>query len=252
MVPLVLVPQVLLAGAMIPFEEMNQFIPWFEHRTDENGRLKPGRVPLVAELCPLRYSYEMFVVAQATENLWEIERLKIQKQVDILKAKPGMLTPTERDKMHLLLSGLTAISSLEAPDADTAKYYVRTIRRLATGQSIDELTDFVKKLEKIKKQTIVSFYVNDRVQGIFEYAEAQRQSREAVDRPSIFLAKLQPLPFMGDGKLPDDPGYSADHGSIPTLWKDYMILMIMGIVPLVISGFFVKRRLEVRARHARL
>ena len=48
MVPLLLIPQILMAGAIVRFDEMNQFIPWSAHRTDEHGRLKPGRVPLVA------------------------------------------------------------------------------------------------------------------------------------------------------------------------------------------------------------
>lgn len=247
MVPLVLIPQVLLAGAMIPFEEMNQFIPWSAHRTDENGRLKPGRVPLVAEVCPLRYSYEMFVVDQATNNLWELERVKIQKSVDILKNKPGMLTSDEKDKMRMLLRGLTAISSLEAMDADDAKLHLRSLRRLAMGDSEESLNAYIKDLEKVKNQTMVSYFVNDRIQGIYEFAEAQRQSRETTDRPTIFLAHLQPIPLMGDGKLPDDPGYSADHGTVETLWKDGVVLFLMGLIPLVISGMRVKKRLDVRA-----
>lgn len=246
MVPLVLIPQVLLAGAMIPFEEMNQFIPWSAHRTDENGRLKPGRVPLVAEACPLRYSYEMFVVDQATNNLWELERSKIQKSVDILKNNPGMLTSAEKDKMRMLLRGLTAISSLEATDADEAKRHLRALRRYAMGDSEEGLDAYIKDLEKVKKQTMVSYFVNDRIQGIYEFAEAQRQSRETVDRPTIFLAHLQPIPWMGDGKLPDDPGYSADHGTVETLWKDGVVLFLMGLIPLVVAGWAVKKRMEVK------
>ena len=52
MVPLLLIPQILMAGAIVRFDEMNQFIPWSAHRTDEHGRLKPGRVPLVAGILP--------------------------------------------------------------------------------------------------------------------------------------------------------------------------------------------------------
>ena len=79
MVPLLLIPQILMAGAIVRFDEMNQFIPWSAHRTDEHGRLKPGRVPLVAEFCPLRYSFETMVVDQASKNVWERERETIQE-----------------------------------------------------------------------------------------------------------------------------------------------------------------------------
>lgn len=90
MVPLLLIPQILMAGAIVRFDEMNQFIPWSAHRTDEHGRLKPGRVPLVAEFCPLRYSFETMVVDQASKNVWERERETIQEKVDDLKERPHL------------------------------------------------------------------------------------------------------------------------------------------------------------------
>jgi hypothetical protein len=249
LVPLILVPQVLLAGAMIPFQEMNQFIPWSVHRTDASGRLKPGRVPVVAEFCPLRYSYEMYVVDSATNNIWEQEREKIQKPVDELKNKPGNLTQDERDQMRRLLRGLTAVSSLEATSSEEAKQSLRDIRRrsTSTGPRSEESMDFLlARLEKVKGDTMVSYFVNDRVLGIFEYAEAQRQSRETTDKPTIFLARNQPIPGLGDGKNPDDPDYSADQGSIPTLWKDAIVLFLMGGIPLIITGVRLKRKLNVK------
>lgn len=251
MVPLLLIPQVLLAGAMIPFQEMNQFIPWSAHRTDETGRLKPGRVPLVAEACPLRYSYEMLVVEQATNNIWDVERKKIQKRLDMLKNKPGMLDDDERDELKLLLDSLTAMSSLEAPDSEEAKRRIRDIRRVALASSRENFDKLVEELEPQQDASTMplpAYFVNDRILGIYEYAEAQRQSRETTDRPGIFLAHRQPLPFLGDGLMPDDPGYSADHGTISTLVRDASILIIMGIVPLVITGLSLKRRLDIKSR----
>ncbi|MEG1937983.1 MAG: ATP-binding cassette domain-containing protein [Akkermansia sp.] len=250
MVPLLLIPQVLLAGAMIPFEEMNQFIPWSANRVDKNGRLLAGRVPLVADVCPLRYSYEMLVVDQATNNIWEEERVKIQKRVDLLKKKPGMLTTKERSELKLLLRALTAISSLSSPDSKTAKLDLRDIRRSVSGNDEKSFNALIEQFEKRppKMNTMVSYFVNDRIMGIYEFAEAQRQSRETFDRPSIFLAHRQPLILLGDGKLPDDPGYSADYATISTLWKDSLVLFIMGLVPLIVTGMSVRRRLDVKMK----
>lgn len=251
MVPLLLIPQVLLAGAMIPFQEMNQFIPLSASRTDKTGRLLPGRIPVAAEVCPLRYVYEMLVVEQATNNIWEEERTKIQKRVDALKNKTGMLNRDERAEMKRLLKGLTAISSLSSPDGETAKQDLRNIRRGSLGGDDNSFGKLIQDLEKRNENmnTMVSYFVNDRIQGIYEFAEAQRQSRETFDRPGIFLASRQPLPFMGDGKLPDDLGYSADHATISTLTKDGIALFIMGIIPLLITGIAVKRRLDVKMRN---
>lgn len=254
MVPLLLIPQVLLAGAMIPFQEMNQFIPWSIHRTDDTGRLKPGRVPLIAEACPLRYAYEMLLVDQATYNIWEIEQQKIQDRLDELKRKPGRLTPGENEERNMLLRSLAAIFSLEASDHDQAKQRIRDVRRAGLSGSLEHFNTLVAELDSAMNDSTLplpAFFVNDRVLGLYEYAEAQRQSRETLDKPGIFLAHLQPLPFYDDGLKPDDKGYSADNGTMPTVWRDAAILFVMGLVPLVITGLAIKGRLEIRAPRSR-
>ena len=60
----------------------------------------------------------------------------------------------------------------------------------------------------------------------------------------FFLARRQPLPWGNSGKSPDDPGYSADEGTVPTPWKDSVFLFLMGAAPLFVTGRVIKRRLE--------
>lgn len=79
--------------------------------------------------------------------------------------------------------------------------------------------------------SVKSFYVNDRVVMLDESAEIQRVSRDALDRPEIFLGRRQPLPWEGSGQSPGDPGYSADDGTVPTPWKDSLFLFLMGAAP---------------------
>lgn len=250
MVPLLLIPQVLLAGAMIPFDEMNQFVPWKTNRTYESDQLKPGRVPLIAETCPLRYSYEMLIVRQATHNIWELERKKIQTELDKLKNKPGVLSDEEHQRIKLILRGLTAISSVGASSHKEAKQNIRAIRRLVlSSNSLEEFDQYLATKDEIlekRQHPLPDYFVNSRVSGLYEFAEAQRQSRETTDHPNIFLAHLQPLPFIDDGKNPDDPGYSADNNTMSTLIRDTGILMIMGLVPLIITGLSIKKRLEIK------
>ncbi len=75
-----------------------------------------------------------------------------------------------------------------------------------------------------------------------ESAEIQRVSRDALDRPEIFLARRQPLPWGGSGLSPGDSGYSADDGTVPTPWKDSLFLFLMGAAPLLVTGRVLKRR----------
>lgn len=245
MVPLLLIPQILMAGAIVHFDEMNQFIPWSAHRTDEHGRLKPGRVPLVAEFCPLRYSFETMLVDQASRNVWEREREIIQEKVDELKGRPH-LDDREFEEFKLLKMALLHIAAIGADGPEQAKAAVRQVRRAALDGSEKSYRRTIAELELLGKghPSVKSFYVNDRVVMLDESAEIQRVSRDALDRPEIFLARRQPLPWEGSGQSPGDSGYSADDGTVPTPWKDSLFLFLMGAVPLLVTGRVLKRRLE--------
>lgn len=243
MVPLLLIPQILLAGAIVHFDEMNQFIPWSAHRADEHGRLKPGRVPLVAELCPLRYSFEMMIVAQATKNIWEQERLIIQERVDELKEIEN-LSNSEFQEFKLLKLALLHIAAVGGSDYLDAKNVIRRVRRAAQSGDDGEYNKEIERLEAhgADKPSVKSFYVNERIVMLDESAEVLRVSREAVDRPEIFLARRQPWPWAS-GESADNAEFNANKDTISTLWKNNFILLCMGIVPLYVTGRVLKNRL---------
>ena len=79
-VPLLLVPQMLLAGALVPYREMNRGL--FEDARIERER---GGVPVPARIMPLRFAYEGMVVTQATRNPFDLNRIRIQRRVDTFK-----------------------------------------------------------------------------------------------------------------------------------------------------------------------
>ena len=123
---------------------------------------------------------------------------------------------------------------------------MRTVRRAAIDGSEKSYKRTISELEQKGKgkPSVKSFYVNDRIVMLDESAEIQRVSRDTLDRPEIFLARRQPLPWGNSGKAPDDPGYSADEGTVPTPWKDSVFLFLMGAAPLFVTGRVIKRRLE--------
>src|SRR5205814_5315596 len=77
-VPLVLIPQIIMGGALIKYEDMNRnlalvytFTRWFcEHPSIEQGKKMSSRlqVPFVCQFIAMRWSYEEMVVAQAKLN----------------------------------------------------------------------------------------------------------------------------------------------------------------------------------------
>src|SRR6478735_3476914 len=77
-VPLVLIPQIIMGGALIKYEDMNRnlalvytFTRWFsEHPNKEKTRKTESKlqVPLVCQFIAMRWSYEEMIVAQAKLN----------------------------------------------------------------------------------------------------------------------------------------------------------------------------------------
>lgn len=236
MVPLLLIPQILMAGAIVRFDEMNQFIPWSAHRTDEHGRLKPGRVPLVAEFCPLRYSFETMVVDQASKNVWERERETIQEKVDDLKERPH-LDDREFEEFKLLKMALLHIAAIGAEGPEQAKAAVRQVRRAALGGSEKSYRRTIAELELLGKgrPSVKSFYVNDRVVMLDESAESSVSAGMPWTGRKFFWPP--PASALGSSGLsPGDSGYSADDGTVPTPWKDSLFLFLMGAAPLLVTA----------------
>src|SRR5207245_11170120 len=77
-VPLVLIPQIIMGGALIKYEDMNRNLAllyslshWFsEHpSTDKNKKMESKlQVPFVCQLVAMRWSYDEMVVAQSKLN----------------------------------------------------------------------------------------------------------------------------------------------------------------------------------------
>ncbi len=91
------------------------------------------------------------------------------------------------------------IAAIGAEGPEQAKAAVRQVRRAALGGSEKSYRRTIAELELLGKDrpSVKSFYVNDRVVMLDESAEIQRVSRDALDRPEIFLARRQPLPWGG-------------------------------------------------------
>jgi ABC-type multidrug transport system ATPase subunit len=174
-VPLVLIPQIILGGALIKYEEMNKnldFVYAINRWISQNpGTEKPRQseleVPWVCEFMPMRWSYEALVVCQAKLNplTWRQDLLnrRITETVQALNSgdpKAEVRLANYKDALAIL-SGLEDGTAsgvdrklariddfLENPDTDPSR-----ILRGGTGVTAEQLyvnqkvTDLVSKAE---------------------------------------------------------------------------------------------------------
>ena len=179
-VPLLLIPQILLAGALVSFEEMNRGM--FEGADD--GRAA-GIEPIPARLMPLRYAYEGMMVNQAAENPFEKNRRKIQARIDPLKKKvetqlagdkSKKLNPKENARLDILKEALRRLMAAEAEDYKKARDLAEKITQTGRKKSMDELLAIspYPDDEGIETQPLSEFFVNSRTDLLVGKAELDR------------------------------------------------------------------------------
>jgi len=180
-VPYILIPQMLLCGAFIKYEDMNRnldlryaFSRWFavhpEQAKDKNESAL--QVPFVCEFIPMRWSYEALVVAQCKLNPFTSRQDEARRQITALaeKRKAKGLTDAENNRLEDLKETLALLSALEG---DTPEYFVDRFKRV----------DAVLKGKPLKPSALYSqksrysaegLYVNQKVTDLVYKAESEQ------------------------------------------------------------------------------
>ncbi|MFT7172795.1 MAG: ABC-type multidrug transport system ATPase subunit [Paracoccaceae bacterium] len=187
-IPLILVPQILLAGALIPFKEMNRGL--FVGADDGRDQ---GNEPVPSTIMPLRYAFEGSIVSQATGNRFEQVRQPLQEQIEKLK-KLKKLNTGEEEELQKRGEELRVLYAAVATNAKAADLILKD--PLAELQRLQEFEDSGGEFDPEEKvRSISQFFVNERVENLVELAETSRLDGRRNDRPNIFLAKEKP--FLG-------------------------------------------------------
>jgi len=190
-VPLLLVPQMLLAGALVPYREMNRGL--FQNATNIRER---GGVPVPAAVMPLRYAYEAILVAQAMRNPFEVERLRLQRRIDRVRHLDQPMDAEDQDRFELAKEGLRRLLAAGASNKETAAELVARIRRIATsGTRIEVETMKVWPDNDPAALPASEFFVNERIDLLVREAETFRNDYRNKERKIVFHALQQPLPW---------------------------------------------------------
>ena len=191
-VPLLLVPQMLLAGALVPYREMNQRL--FNNVDAIRDR---GGVPIPAVIMPLRYAYEAMIVAQATRNPFEAERLRLQRRIDRARSLEVPMNAEQTERFELIKEGLRRLLASGATSRDEAEKLIDRIRRISTsGSRIEVETMKVWPENEPNARSASEFFVNERIDLLVREAETFRNDYRDKQRRIVFHALKKPIPFM--------------------------------------------------------
>lgn len=190
-VPLLLVPQMLLAGALVPFKEMNRGL--FENSKIERER---GGVPVPARVMPLRYAFEGMLVAQATRNPFELERIRLQRKIENTRDITEELSEKELARFEMVKEGLRRLLASGAMNTKEAADLVKRIKRMVDeGTAIEVSTMKVWPDQEGAKPTY-TFFVNERIDLLIREAEIFRSDYRNKKPRHVFLALEKPVFFL--------------------------------------------------------
>lgn len=190
-VPLLLVPQMLLAGALVPYKEMNRGL--FEEAKLERER---GGVPVPASIMPLRYAFEGMLVAQATRNPFELERIRLQRKIDRVRDEGTELDKAGLQRFEMVKGGLRSLLASGAENENEAHMLVKRIRRMVDEGTPIEVSTMKIWPESDDGKPTYTYFVNDRIDLLVREAETFRNDYRNEKPRSVFLALQKPVPFL--------------------------------------------------------
>lgn len=208
-IPVVLIPQIILGGALIKYEEMNRNLDfiysiqeWFHHHPD--SAIEPRsdlQVPLICEFMPMRWSYEALIYAQAKLNPLTVRQARIQRQINQIAA---IKNPTDRelDRLDDLKEALAILSGLEAPTIKDLEHRLGLIDRVINGAPLDRnaILGTIKgtqqsatpvELSKKSYVTAEQLYTNQKVIDLVSKAEMEQADYRNKSHPNVFFGPIK-------------------------------------------------------------
>src|SRR5205809_4812001 len=192
-VPLVLIPQIIMGGALIKYEDMNRNLAlvyalthWFsEHPSTEQGKKMESRlqVPFVCQFIAMRWSYEEMIVAQAKLNPLTRRQDRAQREIDGIVARHQQ-DPGESKRLEELKEILALLSGLEANSVGELDRYLAL-----TDQILDRKRPFERALFKNATGPVTAeqIYVNQKVADLISNAEMEQSDYRRGNRPNVFF-----------------------------------------------------------------
>src|SRR3954447_26622795 len=194
-VPLVLIPQIIMGGALIKYEDMNRnlglvytFTRWFsEHPNTDEGKKMSSRlqVPFVCQFIAMRWSYEEMVVAQAKLNPLTSRQERVNREMQrIVEAKNQ--NPENTRRLNDLKEILAMLSGLEAKTATELDRYLGLIDEFLKGKR-----PFDRELFKDAAGPVTAeqLYVNQKISDLISNAEMEQSDYRRGGKLNVFFGE---------------------------------------------------------------
>jgi ABC-type multidrug transport system ATPase subunit len=199
LVPLVLIPNIILGGALIKYEDMNRNLDfqyaaarWFTTHPQSAGEGSGSnlQVPLICEFMPLRWAYESVIVAQAKLNPLTSRQDRVQREIDQLVALRE-LTPAQTGRLEDLKDTLALLSGMEAGNAREVDKALDRVDRVLRGAPLGSAQLAPGQRIGVSAEQI---YVNQKITDLVSKAETEQADYRRQKRINVFFG---PEKYLG-------------------------------------------------------
>ena len=234
-IPVILIPQIILGGALIKYDEMNHNLDlvysvqkWT--KKDQEGQESPSnlRVPFICQFMPLRWSYEALVVSQnqlnprsrAVEELYAIKDRLSEIAIDDRTEEEASLL---RDCLQVLIK----VNSLSAPNASEVDDKLAELMGALENGDFDESDDrwYYDGKDAV---TAEELYVNQKVYDLVEKANMERNDYRKASPPNVFLATKKRILGI----------------TVNTVWLDLIVVLLFLALTISILHLTLSRQLD--------
>jgi ABC-type multidrug transport system ATPase subunit len=191
-VPLVLIPQIIMGGALIKYEDMNRNLAllysmshWFSEHPNPDKTVKTEsklQVPLVCQFIAMRWSYEEMIVAQAKLN--PLTRRQDRANEEIQQLAPKANTPEHRARLNDLKDVLALLSGLEGQTSRDVDNYLRLVDPVLAGKRAFDRSLFKDASGPVPAEQL---YVNQKVSDLISNAEMEQNDYRRGNKPNVFF-----------------------------------------------------------------
>src|ERR1051325_7556762 len=192
-VPLVLIPQIIMGGALIKYQDMNRNLAllyslthWFsEHPSKEQHKKMESKlqVPFICQFIAMRWSYEEMIVAQAKLNPLTKRQDRAQREIERIVAQHRQ-DPAANRRLDDLKECLAVLSGLEAKSAAELDRYLGLVDQVLDGKRSFERALFKGSTGPVTAEQI---YVNQKVSDLISNAEMEQNDYRRGSRPNVFF-----------------------------------------------------------------
>lgn len=210
-IPLILIPNIILGGALIKYDEMNRSFDiiqnirqWFvpDDEKEEASRLK---VPGICHLMPLRWSYESIIIAHAEHNPASELTNYIEGEIQAFSQIPltQKLTDNQKDRLFQFKEALAVLHGLQGDSPSQVSHQLKAIRAALEAGTFDPEPYYEVPEPGKPSYTTNMLYLNGKVQDLFNRAEVEREDyRKKKNPPNVFFGAERQFRFPRRSETP--------------------------------------------------